>query len=165
MKKKIIGISIILTIVACSLFFVSCGTKNGTYEDLENLKNQYGESCVENAKRFFTESEDFTVEYECVILNKKDTAENLKLYKFSPEINIESVTGGIFVKCAIKLNGSEEPVNVVYYNYGIMFNEKQKNDYVVGTDYNEEKWALERVKDTPNIVFEFNMETTTQGKV
>lgn len=56
MKKKIIGISIILTIVACSLFFVSCGTKNGTYEDLEKLKNQYGESCVENAKRFFPES-------------------------------------------------------------------------------------------------------------
>ena len=100
-----------------------------------------------------------------MILNKKDTVENLKLYKFSPEINIESVTGGIFVKCEIKIKGNEEPVNVIYYNYGIMFNEKQKNDYVVGTDYNEEKWTLERVKDTPNIVFEFNMETTTQGKV
>ena len=165
MKKIIIGISVILTIITCSLVFVSCKTKTGTYEDLEKLKNQYGEKCIENAKRFFTESEDFTVDYDCVVLNKKDTVENLKMYKFSPEINMETVTGGIFVKCEIKIKGSKETSIAVYYNYGIMFKEQQKTDYLVETEYSKEKWTLERVKDTPNIVFEFNMETTTQGKV
>ena len=140
----------------------------GTNEDLNNIIALYGDKCIANASRFFTSDENLLGEFECVILDKEQTVDiviNQNFYTFSPKLDGDKITSGIFVKLEVKLRSTGETIGEpVYYNYGLMFSEFQSVDYTVSNPYNNEIWTLKRMGNTPNIVFEIEVTNPDQDE-
>ena len=120
---------------------------------MEILGRDFSTQILEQARK---NAGDLVGKAEIVVLNAQDTILHIQNYIFSPQIDTSKITGGLFVKFDVNLNG-EETIFTVYYNFALQFSEEQTNDIEVSLDQGNESWYLEVVEGNKTILFEYSI--------
>ena len=94
--------------------------------------------------------------FEIVVLDATKTKENIQSYSFSPVIDLDKITGGLFVKFDVT-NGGETILYTIYYNFGLQFSEEQTENLQVTFNNWVDVWELEIVEQNKTILFEYSI--------
>ena len=94
--------------------------------------------------------------FEIVVLDATKTKENIQYYSFSPAIDLDKITGGLFVKFDVT-NGGETILYTIYYNFGLQFSEEQTENLQVTFNNWVDVWELEIVEQNKTILFEYSI--------
>ena len=135
--------------IACLSFMFSCNK----ITTLNSLGEKYKQEILAQAR---INAGSMVGNFEIVVLDATKTKENIQSYSFSPVIDLDKITAGLFVKFDVT-NGGETILYTIYYNFGLQFSEEQTENLQVTFNNWVDVWELEVVEQNKTILFEYSI--------